>query len=107
MEKIVNLQANGKAVDLTPPMVNNWCRQDGAAPVLIINPVATLHQRAALAWVIAAETRDILEAGQAARGHEPGNDRAILAVAAERLHQLERMLSDIGDRTAALEGGAA
>ena len=107
MEKIVNLQANGKAVDLTPPMVGNWGQHDGAAPVLIVNPVATLHQRAALAWVTASDTLNILESSHAAHGNDPGNDRAMLGVAIEKVHQLERMLSDIGDRTAALEGGAA
>lgn len=107
MEINVNLQVNGKAVDLTPAMLNNWIRNDAAAPVLIVNPEATLHQRAALAWVTASDTREILEASQAAHGNDPGNDRAMLSVVIERMHQLERLLSDIGDRTAALEGGAA
>lgn len=107
MDKIINLQANGKAVDLTPPLVSNWMQKDGAAPVLIVNPVASLHQRAALAWVTASETLSILEAGQEAHGKSPSADRAILSVAIERMHQLEALLSDIGDRTAALEGGAA
>lgn len=107
MEKIVNLQANGKAVDLTPPAVGNWRQHAGAAPVLIVNPVATLHQRTALAWVTASDTLNILESSHAAHGNDPGNDRAMLSVAIERVHQLERMLSDIAKRTAVLEGGAA
>lgn len=107
MEKIVNQQAGASAVDLTPVMVSNWAPKDGAAQVLIVNPAATLHQRAALAWATASETLNILEASQAAHGNDPGNDLAMLGVAIERMHQLERMLNDIGARTAALEGGAA
>ncbi len=107
MDKIVNLQANGKPVDLTPPAVGNWRQQAGAAPVLIVNPLATLHQRTALAWVTASDTLSILEASHAAHGNDPGNDRAMLSVVIERMHQLERLLNDMGDRTAALEGGAA
>lgn len=107
MAQVVNLQTAAKPVDLTPAMViGNW-QAKCAEPVLIVNPLATLHQRAALAWVTASDTLNILEASQFAHGNDPGNDRAILCVAIERMHQLERMLSDIGDRTAAQEGGAA
>ena len=107
MDNVINLQAGAKTVDLTPSMLSNWKQKADAAPVLIVNPVATLHQRAALAWVHAMETLNILEASQFAHGQDPGNDRAILAAAIERMHQLEAMLSDIGDRTESLEGGAA
>lgn len=107
MDKIINLQANGKTVDLTPALVSNWMQKDGAAPVLIVNPLATLHQRAALAWVTASDTLSMLEASQEAHGNIPVTDRAMLSAAIERMHQLEAMLSDLGERTAALEGGAA
>lgn len=107
MDKIVNLQANGEAVDLTPPLISNWMEKDGAAPVLIVNPVATLHQRAALAWVAASDTLRILEAVQEAGGYSRKEGGSILSVVIERMHQLEAMLSDLGDRTAAMEGGAA
>ncbi len=99
MAEVVNLQAAAKPVDLTPAMViGNW-QAKSAEPVLIVNPLATFHQRAALTWVTASDTLNILEASQSAHG----NDRAILCVAIERMHQLERMLSDIGDRKAAME----
>lgn len=106
MSNSVNLQTSFKTVDLTPSMViGNW--QDEGVPVLIINPEATLNQRAALAWVTASDTLNILEASQFAHGSDPVNDRAVLAVVIGRMQQLERMLNDIGDRTAALEGGAS
>ena len=107
MEKIVNLQANGKALDLTPPEMDNWISKEGAVPVLIISPEATLNQRAALAFIMASETLSIMQISVAAHGRDAGNDSAILYVAVERLHQLERMLSDIIGRIGRLEGGAA
>ncbi|MCY1312248.1 hypothetical protein D9M70_626540 [compost metagenome] len=56
---------------------------------------------------MASETLNILEASQNAHGNDPGNDRAVLCAVIERMHQLEALLSDIGDRTVVLEGGAA
>lgn len=107
MEKIVNLQAGEKPVDLTPAMAASWRLKDAAAPVLIVNPGASLHQRSALAWLMASETLTFLEASKNCNGMDPGNDRAALCAVIERMHQLETLLSDIGDRTAVLEGGAA
>jgi hypothetical protein len=107
MGKIANLQAYGKAVDLTPQMMDDWVQKDGSAAVLIINPEATLHQRAGLAWITASDTLSIMEASLAAHGNDPGSDRVMLCLAIERLRQLERMLGDIGVRTAHLKGGAA
>lgn len=107
MAKTINLNSVAGIVDLTPSMVSNWKQKADAAPVLIINPAATLHQRAALAWVHAIEILSTLEASQFAHGQDPANDRAILSEVINRMHQLEAMLSDIGDRTQELEGGAA
>ena len=107
MAKTINLQSGAGIVDLTPSMVSNWKQKADAAPVLIVNPAATLHQRAALAWVHASETLSTLEASQFAHGQDSANDRAILAAVIDRMHQLEAILSDIGDRTQESEGGAA
>lgn len=100
---------NSMALDLTHPMaVSCWGKNEkNAPPVLIVNPEASLHQRSALAWVTAYETLTLLEAGQMGFGGDPGGDQAIMNLAVEKVRQLTKMLEDIGDRTAALEGGAA
>lgn len=95
-----------RVLNLTPATVSNWSL-DSTPDVLIINPDASLHQRAALAWSMAIENLTILEAGQLAHGNDPGNDRAVFSVAIERMLQIVTLLQDIGARTAALEGGAA
>jgi len=112
--KTTNQQAKGLNLtpaivsnwDLTPAIVSNWGTAS-KADVLIVNPDATLHQRAALAWSMAFESLNLLEAGQLSHGSYPGNDKAVLCVAIERMHQITTLLQDIGDRTAALEGGFA
>jgi len=90
-----------KVLNLTPALV------DTKSAVLIVNPDATLSQRAALAWTMAYENLNILEASQFAHGSDPGNDRAMLCVAIERMHQLTTILEDVQQRTRALERGAA
>lgn len=92
---------------LTPLSVSNWQSTALDAPILIVNPAATLHQRAALSWSMAIETLNILEAMQAAFGENSKNDAAMLCVLIERTRQLEALLEDVGARTADLEGGAA
>ncbi|MDO9032880.1 MAG: hypothetical protein Q7V09_20830 [Hydrogenophaga sp.] len=99
-----NQQAKG--LNLTPAIVSNW-GTTSKADVLIVNPDAILHQRAALAWSMAFESLNLLEAGQLSHGSYQGNDKAVLCVAIERMHQITTLLQDIGDRTAALEGGFA
>ena len=107
MRKIANRQANEKAVDLTPQMMDDWVKKDGSAAVLVINPEATLHQRAGLAWITATDTLSIMEASLAAHGNDPGSDRVMLCLAIDRVRQLERMLGDIGVRMWRQEGGTA
>ncbi|PKO30472.1 MAG: hypothetical protein CVU36_08635 [Betaproteobacteria bacterium HGW-Betaproteobacteria-9] len=90
-----------KVLNLTPALV------DTKSAVLIVNPDATLSQRASLAWTMAYENLNILEASQSAHGDDLGNDKAMLCVAIERMHQLTTLLADVHERTSALERGAA
>lgn len=91
---------NAKVLNLTPGLV------DTKSAVLIVNPAATLGQRAALAWTMAYENLNILEASQFAHGSDPENDKAMLCIAIERMRQLTTLLADVQERTKVLEGGA-
>lgn len=101
-------EQNAKPLDLTYTTVSGWEVKGGSAlPVLIVNPQATLHQRSALAWVMAQEAAELLEAGRLVFESDDKGDKALMHMATERMRQLATLLEDIGDRTAALEGGAA
>lgn len=91
-------------VDLTPPMVSNWSMASRPPAVLIVNPAATLHERCALAWLMAAEAHTIADAGMSRR--DPANAAELMPVLEDRLRQLTVLLSDIGDITSK-EGGQA
>ena len=78
MDNITHLQADQKPVDLTPAMVASWRTQPANRPTLIVNPEASLHQRAALAWLVASETHSVLESLALGYGASPNVRRASL-----------------------------
>lgn len=106
MAKTSPFQPNGQPCDLTPATVFNWGIPDKATPVLIVNPAATLHQRAALAWSMAYDTLGALEAIDDGLNHSPQVSKAAINAILERARQLETLLEDLGTRTLNLEGGA-
>lgn len=91
--------SGAKPIDVTPSMVFNWSaarQQSAPSSVLQVSADATVHDRAALAWVWASELQSM--ANLAAQAND--DNEAVRWMLSERLQALENLLHDIADRTA-------
>lgn len=93
---VTSVQQACGAVDLTPGGVDNWGQ---GAPIVFMNPQATLHQKVALAWSMSTEIERIAEAAMGAANDEH-LVRSLSGIVWERLSHLNLVLAELGRQTA-------
>lgn len=94
-----------KDVDMTPATATNWShRCPTKVPVLMLNPESTLHDRVSLAWALTGELCAIAE-GSNSLEHDDV-PRFVVSLLSDRLEQLQKLLGNIGDLTAAMHQSA-
>lgn len=86
------------AVDMTPIAVSNWLDD---SPVLLVRPDASVHQKVALAWSMAAELETMAEA---ARDADEDLVRSLCSILWQRSTSLKVLLETLGLQTADRRG---